>query len=158
MFTSAISDIIVSVTACGKQEKMSRMTLSERVAIEAGIYAHKTLTEIAERIGKSRRHVSEELRKNGTRVPGEHLFGKSCHNATSCKRTGLCGREGCSRRCCACREVNCQTVCGAFRTGPCKQLQKPPYVCNICTNRRKCKMDRVYYLSLIHISEPTRRS
>ena len=68
MFTSAISDIIVSVTACGKQEKMSRMTLSERVAIEAGIYAHKTLTEIAERIGKSRRHVSEELRKNGPKV------------------------------------------------------------------------------------------
>ena len=147
MSTSAISDIIVSVTACGKQEKMSRMTLSERVAIEAGIYAHKTLTEIAERIGKSRRHVSEELRKNGTRVPGEHPFGKSCHNATSCKRTGLCGREGCSRRCCACREVNCQTVCGAFRTGPCKQLQKLPYVCNICTNRRKCKMDRVYYMA-----------
>ena len=85
MFTSAKRDIIVSVTTCGKRGNMSRMTLSDRVMIEAGIYAHKTLSEIAERIGKSRRHVSEELRKNGTKVSGEHPFGKSCHNATGCK-------------------------------------------------------------------------
>ena len=126
---------------------MSRMTLSERVAIEAGIYAHKTLSEIAERIHKSRRHVSEELRKNATRVPGEHPLGKRCHNATSCKRTGICGKEGCTRRCCTCREVDCQTVCSAFQDGPCKQLQTPPYVCNVCTNRRKCKADRAYYIA-----------
>ena len=72
MFSSAISDIIVSVTACGKQGKMSRMTLLERVSIEAGIYTHKTLTEIAKGIGKSRRYIyiyiSEKLRKNGTMV------------------------------------------------------------------------------------------
>lgn len=126
---------------------MSRITLSDRAAIEAGIYGHKTLSEIADKIQKNRRHVSEELRKNGTKVPGEHPFGKRCHNATKCKRTGLCGKEGCSRRCCACREVDCQIVCGAFQDGPCKQLQKPPYVCNVCTNRRKCKMDRVYYIA-----------
>lgn len=126
---------------------MSRMTLSDRIAIEAGIYAHKTLTEIGERIHKSRRHVSEELRKNGTKVSGEHPHGKSCHNATGCKRTGLCGKEGCNRRCYACREVDCQTICKAFQNQPCKQLQKPPYVCNVCTLRRKCKMDRVYYMA-----------
>lgn len=45
---------------------MSRMTLSDRIEIEAGIYARKSLSEIAERIHKSRRHVSEELRRNAT--------------------------------------------------------------------------------------------
>ncbi|WP_147644581.1 helix-turn-helix domain-containing protein, partial [Subdoligranulum variabile] len=44
---------------------MSRMTLSDRIAIEAGIYARKNLTEIAKTIHKSRRHVSEEIRRNG---------------------------------------------------------------------------------------------
>ena len=105
MFSSAISDIIVSVTACGKQGKMSRMTLLERVSIEAGIYTHKTLTEIAKGIGKSRRYIyiyiyireTAEEWYNGTKVSGEHPFGKSCHNATSCKRTGLCSREGSDR-------------------------------------------------------------
>lgn len=126
---------------------MSRITLSDRIAIEAGIYTHRTLTEIGERIHKSRRHVSEELRKNATKVSGEHPFGKRCHNATGCKRTGLCAKEYCNRRCCSCREVDCQTICKAYRDQPCKQLQKPPYVCNVCTNRRKCKMDRAYYIA-----------
>lgn len=126
---------------------MGRITLSERVAIEAGIYARKSLTEIAKKIHKSRRHVSEELRRNGTRVAGEHPFGKTCHNATGCKRTGLCGREGCSQKCYTCQEVDCQSICRAFQDAACSQLQKPPYVCNVCTNRRKCKLDRLYYIA-----------
>lgn len=146
-FTFAKRYIIVLVTCLRKAGNMSRITLSDRVAIEAGIYARKSLTEIAERIHKSRRHVSEEIRRNGTQVPGEHPLGKTCHNATGCKRTKLCGREGCSRRCYTCREVDCQSICSAFRDEPCKQLQKPPYVCNVCTNRRKCKADRVYYIA-----------
>lgn len=128
-----------------KAGNMSRMTLSERIEIEAGIYARKSLSEIAKRIHKSRRHVSEELRRNGTRIPGEHPLGKRCRNATSCKRTGLCEKENCHRLCYTCKEVDCQTICKAFNDEPCKELQKPPYVCNVCGRRRKCKADRVYY-------------
>ncbi|WP_366522116.1 helix-turn-helix domain-containing protein [uncultured Subdoligranulum sp.] len=51
---------------------MSRMTLSDRIVIEAGIYARKSLTKIAKSPHKSRRHVSKEIRRNGTRTPGEH--------------------------------------------------------------------------------------
>lgn len=126
---------------------MSRMTLSDRIAIEAGIYARKTLTEIAKSIYKSRRHVSEEIRRNGTQVSGEHPYRKICHNATGCKRKGLCGKADCTRRCCTCQEIDCQSICSTFRSGACKQLEKPPYVCNVCTNRRRCKMDRLYYIA-----------
>ena len=144
-FISAIENIIVLVTSCGKQVTMSRMTLSDRIAIEAGIYGHLSLTEIAERIHKSRRYVSEEIRKNSTKVQGEHPMGKTCHNATGCKRTGLCGKEDCHRRCWTCKEVDCQTICKAFRNQPCTEILKPPYVCNVCMRRRTCKMDRAYY-------------
>lgn len=126
---------------------MSRMTLSDRIAIEAGIYARKNLTEIAKSIYKSRRHVSEEIRRNGTQVSGEHPYRKICHNATGCKRKGLCGKADCTRRCCTCQEIDCQSICSTFRSGTCKQLEKPPYVCNVCTNRRRCKMDRLYYIA-----------
>lgn len=51
---------------------MSRITLSDRAAIEAGIYGRKTLTEIAKKIHKSPRYISEEIKKNGTKVPGMH--------------------------------------------------------------------------------------
>lgn len=126
---------------------MSRMTLSDRIAIEAGIYARKSLSKIAEQIHKSRRHISEELRRNGTKIPGEHPLGKLCRNATGCKRSGLCGKEGCRRVCYTCREVDCQTICTGFNDTPCLALQKPPYVCNVCYYRRKCKADRVYYIA-----------
>ena len=124
---------------------MSRMTLSDRIEIEAGIYARKSLSEIAEQIHKSRRYVSEELRRNATKIPGEHPLGKRCRNATGCRRGGLCGKENCHQMCYTCKEVDCQTVCRAYNDDPCKELQKPPYVCNVCSRRRKCKSDRVYY-------------
>ena len=124
---------------------MSRMTLSDRIEIEAGIYARKSLSEIAKQIHKSRRYVTEELQRNATKVPGEHPLGKRCRNATGCRRGGLCRKENCHRMCHTCKEVDCQTVCKAYNDDPCKELQKPPYVCNVCGRRRKCKSDRVYY-------------
>lgn len=144
MFTSAKETIIKMVTYLRKAGAMSRMTLSERIAIEAGIYARKHLTEIAESIHKSRRHVSEEIRRNGTRVTGEHPYGKICRNATGCRRRGLCGKADCSHKCCTCRELDCQSICTTFHDGACNQLKKAPYVCNVYVNCRKCKLDRVY--------------
>lgn len=126
---------------------MSRITMSDRIRIEVGIYARKSIKEIAADIGKSPRHVSEELRRNSTKVAGIHPLGKRCHNATGCSRVGLCGKEDCHRRCSCCREVDCQTICKAFRDSPCLKLQRPPYVCNVCGNRRKCKLDRAYYMA-----------
>ncbi len=126
---------------------MSRMTLSDRVRIEAGIYAKKSLKEIAKDIQKSPRHVSEEIRKNRTLLRGEHPLGKKCRSATGCKRTGLCGKPDCHRLCFTCREVDCQTICSTYDDHPCPILQKPPYVCNVCARRRKCKGDRAYYMA-----------
>ena len=72
---------------------MSRITLSDRIAIEAGIYGRKSITEIAKSIVKSPRYVSKEILLNRTHVPGEHPYGKQCRNATGCKRKKLCGVE-----------------------------------------------------------------
>ena len=126
---------------------MSRITLSDRVAIEAGLYARLSLTEIAKKIQKSPRHVSAELKKNSTKIRGLHPNGNDCRNATGCKRGGLCGDSLCQRKCVNCQTVDCRTVCRAYDNAPCLQLQRPPYVCNVCHNRRKCKMDRAYYMA-----------
>ena len=126
---------------------MSRITLSERVAIEAGLYGRQSLKEIAEKIQKSPRHVSAELKRNSTKIKGIRPHGKDCRNATGCKRQGLCGDAFCRKRCVACQSVDCQTVCRAYNNSPCIQLKRPPYVCNVCGNRRKCKMDRAYYIA-----------
>lgn len=115
--------------------------------IECGIYQKLKLSEIAKKIGKSPESVSREIRTNRTIAPGEHHFGKDCHFAGECKTKGLCGKDGCSRQCVACREYDCRELCSRYNNTPCSILSKPPYVCNICGRRRKCKVDRAYYIA-----------
>ena len=126
---------------------MSRLTLQDRIVIECGIYQKLSLCEIAKKIGKSPESISREIRANRTIAPGEHFFGKDCHYAGECKTKGLCGKDGCSRRCVACREYDCRELCTRYNNTPCVVLSKPPYVCNVCVRRRKCKADRAYYIA-----------
>ena len=126
---------------------MSRITLSDRTAIEAGIYARQSLSEIAKKIGKTTTAVSREIRKNCTHVAGVHPHGNDCHMATSCKRKHLCGDKKCERKCVHCKTIDCRTICRQYNNSPCKQLSKPPYVCNVCGARRVCKADRAYYIA-----------
>ena len=81
---------------------MSRITLSDRVAIEAGLYAKQSIKKIAEKIHKSPRYVSEELKRNSTKIKGIRPHGKDCWYATDCRRSGLCGDAFCQRKCVSC--------------------------------------------------------
>ena len=126
---------------------MSRLTLSERIAIESGIYGRLSLSEIAKRIGKSTETVSREIRKNRTIVKGDRPNGKDCRYAGECRTHNICENENCSRKCVCCHEYDCREICGRYDNSPCSKLLKPPYVCNVCERRRKCKTDRAYYIA-----------
>lgn len=126
---------------------MSRITLSERTAIEAGIYGRLSFREIAQRIRKTAKYVSQEILRNRTLVKGEHPHGNDCIYAAECKRGTLCGRGECARKCVYCVEADCRTLCSRYDNSPCSLLSKPPYVCNVCSRRRKCKADRAYYIA-----------
>lgn len=125
---------------------MSRITLADRIAIEAGIYGRLTFQQIADKIGKSPRYVSEEIRRNRTLVDGERLHGNDCIYASGCRRKNLCGKN-CGRECLYCRELDCRTLCSRYDNSPCQLICKPPYVCNVCSRRRTCKRDRAYYIA-----------
>jgi len=124
---------------------MSRMTLSDRIAIEAGIYGKKSFKEIAKIIGKSPKYVTKEILQNRTHVQGIHPLGKKCRVAAGCNRVRLCGNTDCNRRCVTCKEYDCQEICSTYNDNVCKPLTQPPYVCNVCQRRRKCQGDREYY-------------
>ena len=53
-----------------------RLGLSERVAIEAGIYRRDSLTKIAKDTGISRKSLSKEIRQNRTLAPAAKFNGK----------------------------------------------------------------------------------
>ena len=138
---------IVSVTACGKQVIMSRINLSQRTVIESGIYQRLTLTEIAKKIGMSVTAVSNEIKLNRTPSNGSKPNGNDCRFANECEEKNLCFNFDCKRKCVWCFDFNCRELCNKYDNSPCSVLQKPPYVCNICNRRRKCKCDRFYYIA-----------
>jgi len=125
--------------------KQNHLTLSDRIAIESGIYAAHTFGEIAKKIEKNSSTVSREIRNNRTLVTGERPRGKDCSYASACNRTGLCSEEDCTLKCSFCRKIDCRSLCEKYHSTNCMKLDSPPYVCNICTMRRKCKADRAYY-------------
>ena len=135
------------VTICGKQVIMSRLTLAERIVIECGIYEKLKLNAIAKKIGKTPESISREIRANRTVARGDHYSGKDCHFARECKTKGLCRKEGCNKLCVTCSEYDCRELCTRYDNSPCIKLLKPPYVCNVCERRRRCKTDRAYYIA-----------
>lgn len=126
---------------------MSRLNLSQRTAIECGIYERLSFKEIATKIGATPDSISKEIRNNRTLVGGDHPNGKDCRFAGECKTHNLCEKENCQRKCVYCKEYDCRQICSRYNNNQCSKLNKPPYVCNICSLRRKCKSDRAYYIA-----------
>ena len=114
------------VTFCRKQVSM-RLGLSERVAIEAGIYRRDSLEKIAKDIGISRKSLSKEIRQNRTFAPAAKFNGKDCRFAAECTRQCVCGDVFCRRECVFCRKIDCRTFCAAYTPLSCKKIESPPY-------------------------------
>ena len=124
---------------------MSRFGLSERTAIEAGIYRRASFAQIAKEIGTTARSVSEEIRRNRTLSPAAKFNGKDCRFAAECTRQCVCGDRFCRHECVFCRKIDCRTVCSGYAPLSCKRIDTLPYVCNVCQLRRGCSCDRAYY-------------
>lgn len=126
---------------------MSRFGLSERTAIEAGIYRRASFSQIAKEIGSTARSVSAEIRRNCTLSIAPKFNGKDCRFATECTRQCVCGDFLCRQECAFCRKIDCRTLCPAYSPLSCMRIQSPPYVCNVCQLRRGCVCDRAYYVA-----------
>lgn len=127
---------------------LRHMTLSDRIVIESGIYKGESLRKISERIRKHPGTVSREIQRNRTLVKGERPRGKNCSLAGTCRRKNLCDDEYCSQLCSLCHKNECQEICSLYKDGShCRILEKKPFVCNTCKQRRKCKSDRAYYIA-----------
>jgi len=123
------------------------LTLTDRVAIEVGIARKESFQKIAEKIHKHPHTVSREIIANRTHLPAEYPCGNDCKIYASCHRKQLCGadEDGCNLDCKKCRGFNCHAVCDKYESAECHECEKPPYVCNTCSYRTKCKKNRFYY-------------
>ena len=127
----------------------NRITFKERVRIEAGIYANKSFSKIAEEIGRSTSSVTREVKKNRVVVLTPLFNGPDCVRMGHCQTKGLCGDLECNNRCWTCKEYVCTDLCDRCETHECFRTSKPPFVCDLCSDKTKksCKKHRYYYIA-----------
>lgn len=127
----------------------NRMTLKERVRIEAGIYAKKSFSQIAKDIGRSTSSVTREVKNNRIRIADFYPNTRDCIYTPACARRHLCGDEECNRRCWTCEMVKCTDICDMCRNHTCLKTEKVPFVCANCSEkgRKKCSYDKFYYVA-----------
>ena len=124
-----------------------RLTALNRLDIEACLNDGKLPYAIAKRIGCDIRTVIREILARAKSVD----IGAACRLANKCVHRMTCER----RRICAkclhrrerlCRLCNqCNSHCPEYREDFCAKLQKSPFVCNSCTDRRKCVLTKRFY-------------
>ena len=127
------------------------MTLDDRISIEKGLEQHLSLRSIALQLGKDPTTISKEIKKH--RSFQEHnRFNEpanKCALAKDCKKKNICATYApvCKRMCRFCN--HCNSHCKDFipRSYHCSLLDKAPFVCNGCSKKNPCRLDKAYYRS-----------
>lgn len=129
--------------------KQKHLTLDERTTIEIELGKRSSFKSIGLLINKDCTTVSKEIRAH--RFPEKTgAYGKAFNDCLmaynhSCKDKHICKK--CSslntRPCWSCGK--CTEQCQSYRKYLCPKLDKPPYVCNGCTERPKCCLEKYFY-------------
>lgn len=124
------------------------MNQDNRVVIEKGLDASKPLSTIAAELGKDPTTIAKEIKKH--RAFQKHNtynnLSHRCALAKDCHRKNVCSNElFCKRECKRCNR--CHNFCPDYTPFDysCPKTQKAPYVCNGCSKRSGCRLDKYYY-------------
>lgn len=117
------------------------LTLYDRCIIEAGLRQHKSLSAIAEELGKSRSTISREV---SSRAQICKPRGNVCRNKKTCKPKSRCTYANCKLQICRYNCPRCQENCPDFVEVPCEKAADYPYGCNTCT-KEHCQYRRKIY-------------
>lgn len=133
--------------------KYKHLTLDDRITIQKGLKESLTFADIAASIGKDPSTISKEVRghlivkETGTRSrPFNPCMGrKDCvlqrKACAECDQTYIWHNRDCYCALCG----KCNDACPDFIEEKCKNLSKPPYVCNGCKSIRSCTLRKHVY-------------
>lgn len=132
--------------------KYKHLSLDERIRIQQMLGQAESFKAIARTLDRNCSTISKEVRshlvfqKKGCMG---HAF-NDCANRFDCPNTHLCSKPGCTRKYCRfCSR--CHLFCKDYFKLECRRLFQPPYVCNGCTDRNKCTLEkRVYSAAAAH--------
>lgn len=129
--------------------KNKHLSLDQRIMIQSQLDQGSSFKKIALLIGKDCTTISKEVRKH-IRKEKSGAAGRAFNDCLlcyqhSCSIRSLCSR--CSSRskrlCWACGK--CMDTCTSYTPFVCPSLKKPPYVCNACSIRSRCSLEKSFY-------------
>ncbi len=125
------------------------LTLSQRIEIEKGLNDGLSFAAIARKTAKDPSTISKEVRKHrDSRVRNDDFLAIPCSKKSKCNIRYLCGSE-CGIMCKLCRKpkITCHMYCDEYVPIQCQKLHKAPYVCNGCTKRINCLLNKMVYVA-----------
>lgn len=125
----------------------THLSLEDRITISQMLSVRQSFKQIASAVRKNCTTISREVRnhmefrKSGGygRSYNACLYRRNCSNSSLCSSCTLSKRKHCS----LCEK--CNANCPDFKEERCRKLQKPPYVCNGCPDRRSCTLEKRLY-------------
>ena len=127
--------------------KHTHLSLEDRITISQMLSERQSFKQIASAVGKNCTTISREVR-NHIEFRRSGGYGRSynaCLHRRDCSHFSLCDSCTSNKRkhCSLCEK--CNPNCPDFKEEKCRKLEKPPYVCNGCTDRRSCTLEKRLY-------------
>lgn len=129
--------------------KQKHLTLDSRIIIETKLNERESFKSIARLLNKDCTTISKEVKnhisfeKTGTYARSFNdcllAFQRDCSAQKVC--TECTSRK--NRFCWSCGK--CSSSCILYEKYICPKLSKPPYVCNGCSERSKCSLEKHFY-------------
>ncbi|MDC0698953.1 helix-turn-helix domain-containing protein, partial [Blautia wexlerae] len=133
------------------------LDLSARIIIEQHLNNGDSFRSIAIELNKDPSTISKEVRRHSiirerstdafAPIPCANNYDRSKPRTNICNVMHMCGDNECRHKCVLCRKFRCSDVCKFYKPRECEKLNKPPYVCNGCSKRTNCMMDKKIYSS-----------
>ena len=124
------------------------LTFEERVLISEFLSSKLSFKEIARRLCKDPTTIAKEVKKNSTLsqtgCPGKNF--NNCSYRNTCSKASVCSDCSQDRKPRYCRFCSdCIHHCSSYKPDICEKLAKPPYVCNGCSERSRCTLEKNIY-------------
>ena len=124
------------------------LTLDNRVFIEKSLDNNMPFKEIAKYLCKDPTTVSKEVKKHRTLTPRNNFVSHNhCIHRGNCGLTNVCKRTVvCKKQCRTCNA--CNAHCDRFEEEICNKVLMAPFVCNGCSKKTGCRLDKYFYKSV----------
>lgn len=121
------------------------LTQDDRIYIEKSLDLNMPFREIAKYLSKDPTTISKEVRLHRI-VKSRNPFNQenNCTRRIKCSLKNVCGKDECGQRLCRGCPI-CNEKCAEFEAIRCSITAKAPYVCNGCTKKSNCRMEKHYY-------------